>query len=214
MADGQVGDVAMRSVWIDSGNDASYQKLAQLEITDPYFSVLDPRINLAYLSRVEGHGLHPGLYACSQGPGWPNAQTHSGPAFADWVYEKVQVAIAPGTIGSFPKVCINSEVHDPDWIVSMLKRWRKRSPRRETYWALEGRQAGIFSKAHIDAINVLKVGVVVEFFRGDMTPHGPGVVDEMLKAGFAPERLWAFWDAAALSYNWQGFAFTQGRLKP
>ena len=203
----------MRAVWVDRGQDADYATLRKHSITDPYYDVRDPRVTLQYLNGVVGRGFAPGLYACSQGEGWPSPTTMSGPAWADWVYEKVQVAIAPGTMGSYPKVCLNCETHNPDWIVSMLKRWRKRSPRRETYWSPEGRQAGNFSPAHVAAINACNVGVVPQFFRGDMTPQSPGVVLELLAAGFAPDRLYGFFDAAALPYNWsRGFAFTQGRL--
>ena len=203
----------VRAIWIDRGNDAPYHALTKHQITDPYYDVRDPRLNLNYLNGVVGRGFRPGLYACSQGDGWPNPTTMSGPAWADWVYEKVQVVIAPGTMGSYPRVCLNIESHDVEnWVLPALKRWRKKSPRRETYWALEGRQGGLFKPEHVTAINALGIGVCVEFFRGDMTPHGPGVIDEMLKLGFAPERLWAFWDAAALSWSWQGMAFTAGRL--
>lgn len=209
----------MRAIYVDEGNDAAYDMLREHDITDPYFSVLDPRVNLLYLNDVKRRGFNPGLYACSQGTGWPNPSTHSGPAFADWMYDKVQVQIAPGTSGSFPKVMLNCETHDAAWIVSMLKRWRSKSPRRETYYSPEGRQAGIFSPQQVKDINALGVGVSPQAYRGEnvtpYVPHLPGVIDEMLKVGFAPSRLWMTWDGAwkPLPYNWQGFVFTQGRMQ-
>lgn len=208
----------MRGIYVDEGNDAAYHLLVEHQITDPYYSVRDPRVTLSYLNGVVGRGYHPGLYACSQGTGWPNPTTHSGPAFADWMYDKVQKQIAPGTSGSYPKVLLNCETHDTAWIISMLKRWRARSPRRETYWSPEGKQAGLFASAQIAALNDLRVGVCPQAYRGhDQTPyeaHLPGVIDEWIKAGLDSKLLWLTWDGAwkPLPYNWQGFVFTQGRM--
>jgi hypothetical protein len=202
---------------VDEGNDPAYHVLADGEYTDVYVSVRDPRVTLTYLNGIQGRGYHPGLYACGQGTGWPNPTTHSGPAFADWVYDAVQKRIAPGTMGSFPKVMLNCETHDTGWLMSMFKRWRKKSPRRETYWSPEGRQAGLFSRDQVAVLNELNIRVVPQAYRGhDKTPydaHLPGVVDEWLKAGLRSELVWLMYDGAwALPYNWQGFVFTQGRL--
>lgn len=205
----------MRAIWVDENNDPAWHLLK--DFTDVYVSVRDPRVTLTYLNGIAGRGFHAGLYACSQGTGWPNPTTHSGPAFADWMYEQVQVRIAPGTMGSFPKVMLNCETHDVEWLVAMFKRWRKRSPRRETYWSPEGRQAGLWSPAQVKVLNDLAIRVVPQAYRGtDKTPydaHLPGVVDEWLKAGLRSDLIWLMYDAAwSLPYNWSGFAFTQGRL--
>jgi hypothetical protein len=206
-----------KAVWVDRNNDAAYHKLEQYEITDPYYDIRDPRLNLTYLNGVVGRGFHPGLYACSQGEGWPTPTTMSGPAWADWVYDRVQKVIAPGTMGSYPKVMLNCETHDiGGWIVPMLKRWRTKSPRRETYWTMEGKQGGILGP-HVDAINACNVILVPQGYRGDMELHTAGVAFELLRAGFAPSRISMFWDAAHLPYNWgtgaiSEFAYTQGRL--
>lgn len=208
----------MRAIFVDEGNDADYVLLLANQITDPYFSVRDPRVTLNYLNGVVGRGFHPGLYACSQGDGWPNANSTAPDKWADWMYQEV-LGIAPGTSGSYPKVMLNCETHDADWIMAMLKRWRSHSPRRETYYSPEGRQAGIFSRSQVDAINSLGVHVCPQAYKGQektpYDPHLPGVIDEMLKAGFAPGRLWLTWDGAwkPLPYNWQGFCFTQGRMQ-
>lgn len=208
----------MRAIFVDEGNDAAYGLLLANQITDPYFSVRDPRVTISYLNGVVGRGFHPGLYACSQGVGWPSADTTAPAEWADWMYEQVK-HIAPGTSGAYPKVMLNCETHDAAWIVSMLKRWRAHSPRRETYYSPEGRQAGIFSPAQVAAINAMEINVCPQAYRGTektpYDPHLPGVVDEMLKAEFAPKRLWLVWDGAwkPLPYNWQGFVFTQGRMQ-
>lgn len=201
----------MRAIWVDHGNDANYAALSGKQITDAYFDVRDPRMTRSYLDAVKAKGFNPGLYFCSQGEGWPSHHTTSPRAWADWVYQQVQVRIAPGTAGSYPKVCLNCETH-PDWFVPMLERWRARSPKRDTYLAIEGRQGGLFTPDHVTRLNALNVHVVAEFFRGNMDPHPPGVILELLKTGLAPKRLWGFYDAASLPWQWWGMAFTQGRL--
>lgn len=162
--------------------------------------------------------MNPGLYLCSQGEGWPSADTMTPVAWADWAYDKVQKQIAPGTAGSFPKVMLNCETHDANWVIAMLKRWRAKSPRRETYWSPEGRQAGLFNPAQIQALNDMNIGVSPQAYTGHnqtpYQPHLPGVIDEWLKAGLRANLLWMTWDGAwkPLPYNWQGFVFTQGRM--
>lgn len=205
----------IRAAWVDHGQDAPYHALEKHLITDVYFDIRDPRLDLTYLNTVRGHGYAPGLYACSQGDGWPNPTTMSGPGFADWVYDKVQKQIAPGTSGSYPKVLLNCEQHDiGGWIIPMLKRWRSKSPRRETYWSMEGRQGGNMSP-FVEQINKFNIGLAPQMYRGDMSPQPAGVVYELVRYGFAPGRIWAMYDGAALPWNWEwigGFAFTAGRL--
>lgn len=210
----------MRAIFVDENNETDIGLCQTHGITSPFLSVRDSRTTLTVLEQLrDKHGMSPGLFACSQGTGWPHPTTHSGPGFADWLYSKVNT-IAPGTKGGFPKVMLNCETHDTQWIMSMLKRWRKHSPYRETYYCPEGRQAGIFSKTDVAQINQMGIYVVPQAYRGEekvpYEPHYPGVIDEMLKAGFNPNRLFLCWDGAwkqHLPYNWQGFIFTQGRLQ-
>lgn len=202
----------MRSLWIDRNNDADYARLRKHGITEPIYDVQDPRVTLAYLTAVKKLGFAPGLYLCSQGPGWPSHYTLSGREWATWAYQTVQ-AIAPGTSGAFPKVHLNCETSDADWLVEMLKRWRSHSPKRETSLLIEGRQAGIFSPSHVAAINKTGVYVCPEFFTGNMTLHPEGFVTlPMLRVGFNAKTLYGVYDAKHLPYDWQGVAFTQGRL--
>lgn len=203
----------IRQCWIDEGNDARGDLHSMFGITDPIFSVRDPRVTRSYLDGQKAKGYAPGLYLCSQGEGWPSHHDLSGRAWADWAYNEVQVRIAPGTSGSYPKVHLNCETSDAVWLVTMLKRWRARSPKRETSLLIEGRKAGIFSPDQVTAINSLGVYVCIELCAGDMTPHPEGFATlPMLRAGFDPLWLYGVYDAKNLPYDWQGVAFTQGRL--
>lgn len=202
----------MRSLWIDEGSDADSARMAANDITEPIYSVRDPRVTLSYLGTIKAKGFNPGLYLCSQGEGWPSHTQVTGKAWADWAYKEVQ-RIAPGTAGSYPKVHLNCETDDAQWLVAMLARWRSHSPKRETYLLIEGRKAGIFSPAQVTAINNSGVTVCPETFRGDMTPHLEGSSTlPMIRAGFNPKRLYGCFDAANLPYDWQGVAFIQHRL--
>ena len=202
----------IRQLWIDDGNDARGDLKSKFDITDPIFSVRDPRITRAYLDSVQAKGYHPGLYLCSQGEGWPSHDSMTGRQWADWAYSEVQ-RIAPGTSGSYPKVHLNCETSDAAWLVSMLARWRSHSPRRETSLLIEGRKAGIFAPDQVAMINNSGVYVCIEVCQGDMTPHPEGTCAlPMLRAGFSAARLYGVYDAAHLPWDWQGVAFSQGRL--
>lgn len=203
----------MRALWIDEGNDAHGDLRACFDITEPVFSVRDPRVTRAYLDSVKAKGYAPGLYLCSQGEGWPSHSKLTGREWADWAYSEVQVRIAPGTSGGYPTVHLNCETSDASWLVAMLKRWRARSPKRVTYLLIEGRKAGIFSPEQVAAINATGVYVCIELCEGDMTPHPEGFATlPMLRAGFRADLLYGVYDAKNLPWDWAGVAFTQGRL--
>lgn len=200
-----------RSVWVDANNDPAYTKIAKNGITDIFFDALDPRVTKPYLDAVKSKSYAPGLYLCSQGPGWPMQHDKvTGRVFADWAYDTVE-RIAQGDKSI--KVHLNCESSDPDWLVTMLKRWRAHSPKRDTALLIEGRKAGIFNDSHVRAINKTGVWICPEFFTGDMTAHPEGFVTlPMIRRGFNPATLYGCYDAANLPYDWVGVAFTQGRL--
>lgn len=201
-----------RAIWLDENNSPRSDLKTRFGITDVFRSVRDGRTTLTHLEEDRRRFGGAGLYLCSQGDGWPSADTTTPKAWAKWAYEQVQT-IAPGSSGDFPKVLLNCETHDAAWVVSMLKAWRSHSPRRVTAWSPEGRQTGIFSPAHVAAINQTGVTVVPQLYGGDMTAHPEGtVILPMLRAGFNPKTLTGFYDAQNLPWDWSGFAFSQGRL--
>jgi hypothetical protein len=65
----------------------------------------------------------------------------------------------------------------------------------------------------VDAIATAHVGIVPQFYTGDMRPFAADrVVLDLVNHHFPSTRIWGFYDAAALPLDWQGYAFTQGRL--
>lgn len=200
-----------RSIWIDAGQKPQ-ARLHDKGITDVYFDARDPQLTPAFFDEIR-KSFNPGVFVCSQGSdqfgAWPDGRTMTGRAWADWAYNRIQNELnAP----RYVKVCLNCEQPGTAaWIVQALRRWRAHSPMRATVWAPEGRKAGLFSEADVQAINLLSIEVAPQFYTGNMTPHPEGSVTlPMLQKGF--QRLSGFFDAANLPYDWKGHAFIQSRL--
>lgn len=214
-----------RALWVDAGNDLDVAKAKANEITDPYFdgrwlaAINGPgsRTPLSYLTSYKQQGYAPGIFLCSQGDGWPNAQTTKPADWADWAYDLVQHTIAPGTSGSFPKVHLNCEIHDAGWLLAMLKRWRSHSPKRETALLIEGMQGGWFKAVARQISWDLGVTVIAEAFHGNMVrSESADVLLDLVNAQTALSHAGVCLDAAQLG-DWWGVnvpavAFTQGRL--
>ena len=204
----------MRAIWVDSGNNAAYHKLAEYGIDAPYFDIRDSRVTKAYLlgardelKAVSGRAAFPGVYAAWNW--WPQL---NGRQFA----EKVSAMCAPlfkNTAPNFPGVCLNAETHDTGYIVAMLTRWRELHRQRVTSWTLEGYQGGLFSPVERIAIAAANVSIQPQAYRGNMEPFD--VVDvyrNLVAHGFPPAQVEIMYDAAHLPPEWSGAAFTMGRL--
>ena len=70
------------------------------------------------------------------------------------------------------------------------------------------------SPAFVSEVVALRVRVVPQYYKGDMAEVAQDVaLKDMLAAGFPYQLVTGFYDAAALPlFNWEGFAFTMGRL--
>jgi hypothetical protein len=204
--------MSTNGVWQDEGSEPDLHGLLQRGIDCVYFSVRDPKVNLARLESVRDSLGAAGLYLCSQGEGWPAATQNSGKAWADWAYGEVQKRIAPGTAGQFPRVILNCETHDVAWILAMLRQWRRRSPRRATCWSMEGHQYPLFA-GDAPELERLTISVGPQCYNGAMsrrTESGREVLEWGRIVG--PERVVPFLDASLLGDWWQGIAFSSGRL--
>lgn len=193
----------MRAVWVDTGNDANYDKLRAYGITHPYYDHRDPRITAGYLGNVRKLGFTPGLYSAWNW--YPNAD---GGEYAEILHQELKRINWSGN----PAVCVDIETHDVDYILDFLGRWRQLRPTRRTDWTLEGFQGGLFAPADISKIVAANVGVVPQLYRGDMEPLEHSPIIDLLMAGIPGDRLLGFYDAARLPYRWHGYAFTMGRL--
>lgn len=158
-----------RAIWIDQPQEPNYDKLIQEQITAAIFDLRflaqksgTPRGALPYLESVRNKLRgNPGAFAAAQGEdslgAWPSYDDLTGEEWADWVYELFQLKVAPGSKGDFPVVHLNPETDDVDWQMSMLRRWRARSPRRTTVWTPVAHKANIFQAVgtQIAALNII-----------------------------------------------------------
>lgn len=192
-------------VWVDEGNDPDYGKIAEVGISGISLSLREATPER--LAAIETHGFQTGVYFAQNW--YPKA---GAVELADIVSGKLQ-AIAPGSAPDKPRVCCDIELHDTAFLVGFFNRWRAHRPRRLTDLALEGLQGGLFSRETVDALVNLEVNIVPSNYTGSMQPLAADrVALDLADRGFPTDRLFGFYDGAALPINWQGYVFTQGRL--
>ena len=198
----------MRALWIDSGNDPDWVKIANHGFTHLYFDLFDPRITRAYLDAVQAKGYGQGLYMVTN---WPQFAGKTGAEIAKIVSERITACAYTNTRMQF-----DIEEHDPDLVLAILREWRRLRPNHNTSWTMESFQGGWMSPAFVtEIVNVLRVRVVPQYYTGSMDriAHDMGLKN-MLKAGFPMNMVTGFYDAADLPLSgWDGFAFTMGRLR-
>ena len=203
----------MRALWVDAGNDADWAKVATHRMTALFYPTSDPPKDVAWrLKETKVRGLAAGLYVASNwGP--PHTST-DGITFAEIVSEYMRDVVPAAELKpSYPKVQFDIEVHDPEYILETLRRWRTLNPTQDTSWTLEPFQGGWMSAEFVAEIRALKVRVVPQFYLGDMSPVAQDIaLRELLRSGFPESIVSGFYDAAALPNRWDGFAFIQGRL--
>jgi len=193
----------MKALWVDSGNDPDFVKVDGF--THLFFDMFDPRITRAYLVWVESKGFKTGLYMVTN---WPQFVGKTGKQVAEIVDDRVSKV---GT--KVTKIQFDMEEHDPDFILAVLQRWRQLRPKQDTSWTMESWQGGWMSPEFVQEILSLRVRVVPQYYKGNMEVAAQDVgLKDMLKAGFPYEIVTGFYDAAALPWGWEGFAFTMGRL--
>ena len=65
----------------------------------------------------------------------------------------------------------------------------------------------------VSRILAARVRVVPQAFHGNMARvESDQVLRDLTRRGFPESSVSIFYDAAALGHNWDGFAFTEGRL--
>lgn len=201
---------AARAIWIDEGNDADYERLRRHGIFSPCYSIRDPRVTKPYLIEVRERGFSPGIYAA-----WNWFPELSGKGFARALSDALG-RIAPNSAPGFPFVCADIETHSVAYLRDFLAEWRRLRRDRETDWTLEGYQGGLYSPEDVAAIEAADVRVCPQTYTGSMQPFDAVEVALDLTQGawrdFPRERIRLMYDAAHLPVNWQGSAFTQGRL--
>jgi len=193
----------MRFTWTVAGDDPGYDKCRGHGITGLYAPMFDVLTNRAYLQTFKNEGFSNGLYL---GHNWFPALTAAQLA-AKVVAEYKRIAL-PDT-----RLMLNLEQHDPAYIAECVERVRAALPKVNLSWSPEGMQGGWMDPVFVQRILACRVRVVPQAFHGNMTRvESDQVVRDLVRRGFPIDIISVFYDAAALGHNWDGFAFTEGRL--
>lgn len=149
-----------------------------------------------------------GVYACAQGEGWHGDLTAR--AWADLQSE----LLTRCDLGrpDAPRVHLNIERHDPQWILAALQRWRAHRQKRVTALVIEGHQGGWFRQiaAQVAALNMR---VIAEAYHGDMTPfESAPVLADVIAAGVPAAQADVMLAGDHLRDWFDNPVFSQGRL--
>lgn len=194
----------MNAVWVDEGSGLDAARCRAHGITAPYFSHREAGVTAAYLDSVAQQGFAPGIYSA-----WNWRTDLDGPGYAQYVSDELKRINWKGNA----PVQLDIEDHDiAGYVLPCLRRWRQLRPTRPTSWTLEGFQGGLFTGAQVAEFVSLKIGLCVQLYDGGMNPLQHSPILDMLMQGFPGTLLSGFYNAAALPYRWNGWAFTQATL--
>lgn len=193
----------MRFVWVDAGNDPDFNKGARHGITGYFMPMFDGRTTLAAMQSIKAHGKVAGIYF---GAGW------FGNITPEQLVTKVSAEYSRVKVPDL-RVMFNLEQHDPEYIARTLELWRLGHKNVGTSWSPEGMQGGWMSPLFVNRVVATRTRVVPQCFVGNMARRESDVVlRDLLKRGFPESSVTCFYDAAQLGSDWDGYAFTQGRL--
>lgn len=192
----------MKYVWTVAGDDPDYAHGARYGINGYFWPMFDNLTTRENLQETRSRGYAVGIYL---GHDWLQG---SGAVVAAKVNEEYKRVAIPRL-----KVMFNLEEKEPDWIVDVLEEWRKLKPSVSTSWSMEGMQGGWMTSSFVRQVLACKVRVVPQCFTGDMRRRESDVVKaDLVRRGFPEHIVSCFYDAQQLGLDWDGFAFTLGRL--
>jgi hypothetical protein len=213
----------MKYLWVDKDNNPWWEAVAHYGINGLFFDPRDPRVTKTYLEQVASSGKAVGIYL---GHAWGEFG-NTPESFA----AKAKQWITPlRKSNSFPKVQWDLEQHDPEFILRTLQIYRRDFPWQDTSWTLESMQGGwMDTEAFVKPIIACRVRVCPQYFGGGfwsipaeggdghlrlMEPFAPDVAfKDLLIRGFPANLISGCYDAKLLPLRWDGYAFTQGRLR-
>jgi hypothetical protein len=195
----------MRFAWTVAGDDVDFNAVRAHGVNGLYAPLWDSLTTNSYVRSFLDNGFQRGVYV---GHGWwapISPSTLATKTVAE--YEKVAAGI-PNV-----RIQMNLEQHDPHYIEACLREIRQLLPKVNLSWSPEGMQGGWMSPGFVKEIIDLRVRVVPQAFTGDMSPRAEDqVLRNLTRRGFPETSVSLFYDAAALPRDWDGFAFTAGRL--
>jgi len=203
----------MRFVWTVAGDDPDYGNCKRHGVNGLFAPMFDVLTTKMYLRTFKAEGFPiVGLYV---GHNWFPAL--GAIQLADKVvaeYKRLTFSSGEGdpALGDV-RLMMNLEQHDPVFISACLTRIRQLLPKLGLSWSPEGMQGGWMSPSFVSQITALKVRVVPQAFIGSMARVESDItLRDLLDRGFTAGQVSIFYDAAQLGVNWDGYAFTEGRL--
>ncbi len=202
----------MRFIWTVAGDDPDYGNCRAHGITGLFAPLFDGLTTNAYLRGFNAEGFIAGMYL---GHNWFPAL---GPvALADKVvaeYKRLTNASGEGDPAlAGVRLMLNLEQHDPEFILACVTRVRKQLPIVGLSWSPEGHQGGWMSPEWVAAMVAQKVRAVPQCFVGNMARReSSAIVADLVLRGWPFTSVSPFLDAAQLGTDWEGYAFTEGRL--
>jgi hypothetical protein len=208
----------MRFVWTVAGDDPDIGN-CKAHGVDGYFAPLfDSLTTSAYLRMLRDQGG--GAYGLYLGHNW-----FPGDSPEQLAQRVNSEYVALGVLGT--RVMFNLEEHDSEKIARVLEEWRRLQPKVNTSWSPEGMQGGWMGPVvtaptagallppsyFVQRILACRVRVVPQAFVGNMARRESDVVlRDLTRRGFPESIVSIFYDAAQLGADWDGYAFTEGRL--
>lgn len=192
----------MRFIWTDAGDDPSWG-IGDLHRIDGYFAPLFDPLTPAVLDEAGDRGHVQGVYfGTSWRPGVSCVE------IAREVSAEYKLLGIPGL-----RVMFNWEQHDPEDIADGLEEWRRLRPKVATSWSPEGMQGGWMTPEFVARVLACRVRVVPQCYSGPMIRRESDVVkSNLIRRGFPETSISCFYDAAQLGLDWDGYAYTMGRL--
>ena len=203
----------MRFTWTVAGDDPDYGNCRAHGINGLFAPLFDPLTTKLYLRRFAAEGFAVrGLYL---GHNWFPAL---GPVqLADKVvaeYKRLTFASGEGDPALRDiRLMLNLEQHDPAFILACCTRVRALLPKVGLSWSPEGHQGGWQSKEWVTSMVALKIRAVPQCFVGNMERReSSAMVADLVARGWPFTSVSPFLDASQLGHDWEGYAFTEGRL--
>lgn len=209
----------IKAVWVDENNDPTYEAIDAHQIKWLMFCGRDPRVTKTYLANQTKKGYTVGTY-------WAWNWYPSIDAMCDAVIAHTkQVRVS----NSNPKIQIDIEAHEPDMVMSAITRIRTAYSNQDLSWTMESFQAGWMDDELVKFLVDQRVRLVPQYYVDPEHDDMPSpdnyqgllkeqvaqdvVMKQLVLRGIPIQSISGFYDAAALPDRWDGFAFTQNRLR-
>lgn len=208
----------MRFAWTVVGDDPDFNQGNKYGIDGYFYPMFDSLTTPERLRDTQARGYVIGIYL---GHNWLPGKSPAEIA-STVSAEFKRLTTKPGVAVKNLRVQLNFEEHDPVLILERLQAWRALRPTVGTSWSMEGMQGGWMGPVvtpttpasdFVRDVLAQRVRLVPQTFTGDMRrQESAEVLRDLIQRGFPENIISPFYDAAQLGLEWDGYAFTMGRL--